>query len=179
MSGLLLFETPIGACGLAWREAGLVGVQLPEADAAATRARLQRRFADLEDTAPTPTVAEAKALVLRLLNGEAADLAPILLDMAATPAFDRRVYAIARAIPPGRTLTYGQIAAEAGEPGAAKAVGQAMGRNPWPIIVPCHRVIGSGGKLGGFSARGGGKAKLRLLAIEGAMTRGLPLFDAE
>ncbi len=176
--GLLLFHTPIGVCGLAWRGQGLVGVQLPEQDAEATAARLGRRFADLEPAPPSAEALDARARILSLLAGrQDADLSPILLDLEHTPAFERRVYAIARQIPPGSTLTYGEIAARAGEPGGAQAVGQAMGRNPWPIVVPCHRVVGSGGKLGGFSAAGGSKAKLRLLAIEGAMTRGLPLFE--
>jgi methylated-DNA-[protein]-cysteine S-methyltransferase len=178
-TGFFVFETAIGLCGLAWNDRGLTGVQLPEGEPEATRARLRRRFSDASEAAPPPDIEDAVRRIRLLLAGEAADLGPIVLDMQATPAFERRVYGIARAIPPGRTLTYGEIAAGAGEPGAAQAVGQAMGRNPWPIVVPCHRVVGSGGKLGGFSATGGTKAKLKLLAIEGAMTKGLPLFDAD
>lgn len=176
-SGRHLFETPIGLCGLAWNARGLIGVQLPEASAAATRARLGRRFPEAAEATPTPDVEGAVRRILRLLEGEPEDLSPIVLDLERTGDFERRVYAVARRIPPGATLTYGEIAARAGEPGAAQAVGQAMGRNPWPIVVPCHRVVGAGGRLGGFSATGGGAAKLKLLAIEGGMTRGLPLFD--
>lgn len=176
-SGLHIFDTPIGPCGLAWRERGLVGVYLPEMDAAATLARMRRRFPDLEEAPPPPDVEDARARILDLLAGKDADLSPIVLDLERTPDFERRIYDVARQIPPGRTLTYGEIAARIGEPGAAQAVGQAMGHNPWPIVVPCHRVVASGGKLGGFSAPGALKTKLKLLAIEGAMTRGLPLFD--
>ena len=178
-AGLFFFETAIGLCGLAWNDRGLIGVQLPEDLPEATRARLQRRFPKAQEAEPPPEALDAMRRIRPLLAGEAADLSPIALDMEATPDFERRVYALARAIPPGHTRTYGEIAAEAGEPGAAQAVGQAMGRNPWPIVVPCHRVVGAGGKLGGFSATGGVKAKLRLLAIEGAMTKGLPLFDPD
>jgi methylated-DNA-[protein]-cysteine S-methyltransferase len=174
-----VFETAIGLCGLAWNDRGLTGVQLPEGAPEATQARLRRRFPEAHEAAPPPEVEDAVRRIRLLLAGETADLSPIELDLEATPPFERRVYALARAIPPGRTLTYGEIAAEAGEPGAAQAVGQAMGRNPWPIVVPCHRVVGAGGKLVGFSAAGGVKSKLQLLAIEGGMTKGLPLFDPD
>ena len=85
------------------------------------------------------------------------------------PALARRVYEVARTIPPGATLTYGEIAARLELPGAARDVGQALGRNPFPLVVPCHRVVAAGGRLGGFSARGGAATKRRLLAIEGAI----------
>ena len=143
-TGLSFFETAIGLCGLAWNDRGLIGVQLPEDLPEATRARLQRRFPKAQEAEPPPEALDAMRRIRPLLAGEAADLSPIALDMEATPDFERRVYALARAIPPGHTRTYGEIAAEAGEPGAAQAVGQAMGRNPWPIVVPCHRVIGQG-----------------------------------
>ncbi len=176
-AGILVFETPIGPCGLAWGEAGLIGVSLPEPDAAAVRARLLRRFPEATGSEPPPEVLDARGRIVALLSGEEADLSPIALDLDRVGAFERRIYAIARAIPPGSTLTYGEIAARAGEPQAAQAVGQAMGKNPWPIVVPCHRVVGSNGKLGGFSARGGGRTKLRMLEIEGALKpEGLPLF---
>ena len=103
-----------------------------------------------------------------------------VLDMASVPAFDRRVYEVARTIPPGSTLTYGEIATRLGDVGEARRVGRALGRNPFAIVVPCHRVVAAGGKLGGFSASGSIVTKLRLLTIEGAPTNGtLPLFDAE
>jgi methylated-DNA-[protein]-cysteine S-methyltransferase len=176
-SGILVFETPIGPCGLAWGERGLIGVSLPEATAEATRARLLRRFPEAVGSEPPPEVLDAKARILALLAGEPADLSPIVLDLGRVGAFEQRIYDIARTIPPGQTLSYGEIAARLGEPQAAQAVGQAMGKNPWPIVVPCHRVVGSGGKLGGFSAPGGTRTKLRILEIEGALKpEGLPLF---
>ena len=106
--------------------------------------------------------------ITALLRGEPCDLGSIDLDMSDVPEFHCRVYAVARTIPPGRTLTYGDVAARLGEPGAARAVGQALGRNPFAIIVPCHRVVAAGGRLGGFSAGGGAVTKRRILAIEGA-----------
>lgn len=176
-SGILVFETPIGPCGLAWNERGLIGVSLPEPDADAVRARLARRHPEATGSQAPPEVLEARGLILELLAGAKADLSPIRLDLDRVGDFERRIYDIARAIPPGQTLTYGEIAARAGEPGAAQAVGHAMGKNPWPIVVPCHRVVGSNGKLGGFSARGGTRTKLRILEIEGALKpEGLPLF---
>ncbi len=113
-----------------------------------------------------------------LLRGEPADLADVKLDLRGVPEFNLRVYEIARAIPPGKTLTYGEIAERLGDPAAARAVGQALGENPIPIIVPCHRVLASGGKFGGFSAPGGLETKAKLLTIEGAQTSEAPsLFD--
>jgi methylated-DNA-[protein]-cysteine S-methyltransferase len=105
---------------------------------------------------------------MALLRGEARDLSAIALDMDGLPSFQRRVYEAARAIPPGETLSYGEVAARLGAPGSARAVGQALGRNPFAIVVPCHRVLAAGGKAGGFSANGGVATKLRLLALEGA-----------
>jgi len=176
-SGILVFETPIGPCGLAWGERGLIGVSLPESSAEATRARMQRRFPEATGGAPPPEVLDARDRILALLSGETADLSPIRLDLGRVGDFERRLYEALRAVPPGRTVSYGELAVILGEPGGAQAVGQAMGRNPWPIVVPCHRVVGSGGKLGGFSAPGGTRTKLRILEIEGALKpEGLPLF---
>ena len=102
---------------------------------------------------------------------------PAMAARTVTSACAAAAAVIARAIPPGSTLTYGEIARRLGDPGAAQAVGQAMGHNPWPIVVPCHRVLGAGGKVGGFSAPGGAKTKLRMLEIEGALKpERLPLF---
>ena len=176
-SGILVFETPIGPCGLAWGERGLIGVSLPEPTAEATRARLLRRYPHAVGDQPASEVAEAKDRILELLTTGSADLSAVLLDLDPVGDFERRIYAIARTIPPGETATYGEIALRMGEPHAAQAVGQAMGKNPWPIVVPCHRVVGSNGKLGGFSAPGGVKTKLRILEIEGALKpETLPLF---
>ena len=165
--GFTLFDTAIGRCGVAWSDRGLVGVQLPEADEMETRERMLRRFPAAAETPPPPKVRAAIDAIVALLQGEPSDLSAIALDMEDVAPFHRRVYEVARAIPPGRTLAYGDVAARAGAPGAARAVGQALGRNPFPIIVPCHRVVAAGGKIGGFSAHGGTATKRRMLAIEG------------
>jgi methylated-DNA-[protein]-cysteine S-methyltransferase len=176
--GFALFDTAIGACGIAWAERGLVGVQLPEASEARTRARMRRRFPATPEAPPPPSVQRAIEGIVQLLQGEAIDLAAIALDTAGVPSFDRRVYEVARTIPPGATLSYGDIAARLGAPGEARAVGQALGQNPFPLVVPCHRVLAAGGKVGGFSANGGIATKLRLLSIEGARTSAAPtLFE--
>src|SRR6058998_1428977 len=163
-TGFTLFDTAIGRCGIAWISRGICGVQLPESDERRTRARLLRRCPQAREVPPPPEVQRAIDGIVALLRGEASDLTPIVLDMANVGAFECRLYQIIRTIPPGATLTYGEIATRLGE-GDARDVGQAMGRNPFPIIVPCHRVVAAGGKTGGFSARGGVSTKLRLLAI--------------
>jgi len=174
-----LFDTPIGACALVWGKHGLIGTSLPEPTTAATRARVQRRFRGSVESDPPPAVQQVIARVSMLLGGEPDDLADIALDMTGVPVFNQRVYGLARAIKPGSTLTYGEIAAKLGEgPQAARAVGQALGANPFPIIVPCHRVLAAGSQAGGFSAPGGTRTKLRLLEIERAPLGGSPgLFD--
>ncbi|MEO6376598.1 MAG: methylated-DNA--[protein]-cysteine S-methyltransferase [Caulobacteraceae bacterium] len=174
--GFALFDTPLGACALVWGPNGLLGVYLPEADPHLTRARVHRRFPDAVETEPTPQVAEAISAVGRLLRGETENFAGVTLDLSAVPDFNRRVYDLACTIPPGETLTYGEVAARIGEPGHAQAVGQALGANPFPIIVPCHRVVAAGGKLHGFSAPGGLATKRKLLAIEGSSLKGASLF---
>jgi methylated-DNA-[protein]-cysteine S-methyltransferase len=166
--GFTLFDTAIGRCGVAWSDRGLVGVQLPEASEANARERMLQRFPAAAETPPPPQVQRAIDGIIALLQGEPSDLSGIALDMEDVASFHRRVYEVARAIPPGRTLAYGAVAARAGAPGAARAVGQALGRNPFPIIVPCHRVVAAGGKIGGFSAHGGTATKRRMLAIEAA-----------
>lgn len=163
-----LFETQIGWAGLAWGEAGLVGAHLPERDPEAARAGFLRRFPEAVEAAPTAEVAAVQAQVMALMASGRGDLTQARLDLSRTPAFNARVYEICRAIPPGETLTYGEIAVKLGDRLLARDVGQALGQNPWPMVVPCHRVTAAGGKLGGFSARGGQRTKLRLLAIEGA-----------
>ncbi len=174
-----IFETAIGVCGIAWGERGIAAVQLPEASAQKTRARLLRRFPAAREVPPSPEVQRALDGIAALLRGEASDLSTVALDLEDLPAFNRRVYEVARAIPPGATLSYGEIAARLGEPPqAARDVGQALGQNPIPIIVPCHRVLAANGKPGGFSASGGVTTKLRLLTIEKAKISDEPaLFD--
>ncbi len=178
--GFTLFDTPIGRCGVVWNGNGLVRVQLPEAREADTRARLARGFPEARESAPPAIVHAAVDRIVALLRGESPDLATVPLDMEGVPPFHRRVYEVARTIPPGATLTYGDIATRLGRPGSARAVGQALGRNPFPIVVPCHRVLAAGGKAGGFSAPGGITTKFRLLAIEGARHEVAPgLFDGD
>jgi methylated-DNA-[protein]-cysteine S-methyltransferase len=175
-----LFDTAIGPCGVAWGRRGLTALQLPEADAAETRARMARRFPEARELTPPPGVQRALDRIVALLRGQPSDLSEIPLDMEGVPSFHQRVYEITRAIPPGETLSYGDVAARIGAEGAARAVGQALGRNPFAIIVPCHRVLAAGGKVGGFSANGGLATKRRLLAIEGVKFKvPLPLFDGD
>jgi methylated-DNA-[protein]-cysteine S-methyltransferase len=139
---------------------------------------MRRRFPDAMEAPPPASVQRAIRGIVALLAGEASDLSAVPLDMADVPPFERRVYEVARTIPPGATLAYGDIAARLGAPGEAREVGQALGQNPLPIVVPCHRVLAAGGKIGGFSANGGIATKLRLLSIEGARTSPEPtLFD--
>jgi methylated-DNA-[protein]-cysteine S-methyltransferase len=151
---------------------------LPEATATATRRRLRSRFPAATECPAPPAILQAIEAMVALLEGRPADLASAELDLDGIAEFDRRVYEIARTIAPGRTLSYGAIAARLGDPGAARAVGRALGRNPIPVIVPCHRVLSADGGVGGFSAAGGAVTKLRILAIEGAeVARQRPLFD--
>ena len=177
--GFALFETAVGPCGVAWGPDGILGVQLPEGDAARTRARLRRRFPQAREAETPEPVRSAVAAIQALLAGEPRALSDVVLDWAGIGPFERRVYEVARAIPPGATLTYGEVAARLDKaPLAARDVGQALGRNPFPIVVPCHRVVAAGGKSGGFSAPGGAATKLKLLRIEGAAAAGPPtLFD--
>lgn len=184
MIAYTLFDTPIGRCGLAWGARGIVGLQLPEARDRETAIRLLRRFPDAHSAPPPPELRRTIDAVAALLAGEPADLSAAVLDMEAVAPFDRRVYGVARTIAAGSTLTYGEVAARLGAPGAARAVGQALGRNPYPIVVPCHRVLAADGRLGGFSAPGGLATKLRLLSIERAQVQrglldggGVPGFD--
>ena len=164
--GFTLFDTAIGRCGVAWSGRGLVGVQLPEAGDMETHERMLRRFPAAAETPPPPEVRDAIDAIVALLQGQPSDLSAIALDMEGVAPFHRRVYEVARTIPPGKTLAYGEVAARLGAAGAARAVGQALGHNPFPIVVPCHRVVAASGKIGGFSAHGGTATKRRMLAIE-------------
>jgi methylated-DNA-[protein]-cysteine S-methyltransferase len=177
-AGFALFTTAIGRCGIAWGERALLGVQLPESSDAGTRVRLLRSLPDLPETEPPPWVLLAIVRIQALLNGLKDDLADIPLEMEGVPPFHQRVYEITRAIPPGRTLTYGEVAQQLGDPGAARAVGQALGHNPFAPVVPCHRVLAARSGAGGFSAEGGVATKLRMLQIEQAQMGSEPgLFD--
>lgn len=175
---LALFDTAIGPCGIAWSAAGVRGLHLPGSDRARTLASLRRRHPRAAPAEPTPAVRAAIEAVTALLEGAPVDLAGIPLDLDGVPDFHRRVYAVARGIPPGRTLSYGEVAQRLGEPHAARAVGQALGANRFAIIVPCHRVLAARGGAGGFSAPGGVDTKRRLLEIERARIGDQPgLFD--
>ena len=164
-SNFCLFDTAFGMCGIAWSDRGLTALQLPEADPDATRARLERRGA--VEAEPPPAVAEAIALVRIYFDGAETDFSGLALDLpdSASPE-RRRIYDVARALRWGETASYGDVAKRAGMPGGARVVGQAMAQNPLPIVIPCHRVLAAGDKLGGFSAFGGTVAKERLLVLE-------------
>jgi len=178
--GFALFDTPIGTCAVAWSSRGIAGLQLPEPSPAETHARVRRRWPRAVEAESVPAgVQRAVDRVRALLSGDAVDLADIPLDLEAVPAFHRQVYEVARTIPPGRTMTYGEIARRLGAPHESREVGRALGKNPVAIIVPCHRVLGADGKMGGFSANGGVSTKRRMLEIEGAAEIGAgPLFAA-
>lgn len=199
---MALFDTAIGRCGVAWGEAGLIAVTLPAGTDAATLALLDHHLHDRRDDPRPPDarrdrarrapgealvagasapgavlsaeVARATSRMARLLDGARDDLADVRVDLSGVPAFHRRVYEVTREISPGATLTYGEVAARLGAPGAAQAVGRALGRNPVPIVVPCHRVLASGGAMHGFSAPGGIETKRRMLVIEGALAPAPP-----
>ena len=179
-AGHTLFDTAVGRCAMAWGVRGIVGVQLPEGSDAATQARLLRHTGPLPCAIPPPEVAVAIAGVQALLAGQAHDLSAVVLDMQGLTDFQRRVYAITCRIPPGQTRTYGELADELGDRHLARAVGHALGSNPFAPIVPCHRVLAAGHKAGGFSAHGGVATKLRMLLAEGALQgETLSLFDGK
>ena len=176
--GFTVFDTAIGACGIVWSARGVVGVQLPERSERATRSRVLRRFPAARETVPPAAMRRAIDDIGALLRGEPSDLGYVALDNEGIPDFDRRVYALARSIRPGTTLSYGEIAERLGDPTLSRDVAQALAHNPFALIVPCHRVLAAGGKMGGFSAPGGVRTKLRLLSIEGARYGDEPmLFD--
>ncbi|WP_079575506.1 methylated-DNA--[protein]-cysteine S-methyltransferase [Krasilnikoviella flava] len=173
-----VFPTVIGHCALVWRAPGtIVGSALPHGSADRTRDAVARWYPAARETTPDAVIVTAMAEVTTLLESGTGDLSGIALDLDVVPAFDRRVYHVVRMIPPGATLTYGEVAARLGAPGAAQAVGQALGRNPFPPIVPCHRVLAAGKQVGGFSARGGRRTKLRMLEREGVHLEHPTLFD--
>lgn len=175
--GTALFDTPIGLCGIAWSALGLRGVQLPEAVASAARARLAHRFPGSAERDPSAAILAIIETIRQHLSGCAAAYDEAILDFAGVGAWEASVYRAALAIRYGETRTYGALAASLGAPHGAQAVGRALGRNPWPIVIPCHRILAADGRTGGFSAPGGAHTKLRLLEIEGALgPASLPLF---
>ncbi len=166
----VIFPTPFGICGLAWDDSRVVRFQLPEATEALTRSRLSRGGdPEVAEAEVPPWVRQALGLVRAHLGGEPRDLSGIALDWSLVSDFQRAVYLQAQAIPPGSIRSYGEVArALALGPESARAVGVALATNPWPLLVPCHRVVSAGGKMTGFSAPGGVRTKTRLLALEGA-----------
>jgi methylated-DNA-[protein]-cysteine S-methyltransferase len=180
MSGyrFAIFDTAIGPCGIAWGDRGIHAVQLPMGSKEKTRNRIRQRYGEIPEGDLSGEVRAAIDGMVELLAGKPNNLRDVVLDLAQVPEFNRGVYDIARAIPPGKTLTYGDIAKKLGGVELSRDVGQALGRNPCPIVVPCHRVLAAGGKPGGFSANGGVVTKLKMLEIEGAIVNYTPsLFD--
>jgi len=178
-TGFTLFDTPIGRCAIAWSPRGITRILLPATRDADLRTRMTRDTGASEADAPAE-VRQAIQAIASLLTTGREDLSRLVLDMDGVAPFQRRVYEATRTIPPGETLTYGEIARRLGAPGMSRAVGQALGRNPFSIVVPCHRVLASDGRLGGFSAPGGITTKLRLLTLEGRRDASTPsLFDGD
>jgi methylated-DNA-[protein]-cysteine S-methyltransferase len=164
-----VFETAIGTCGVAWSAHGLVTVQLPARDRAVTERRLIARCRSSGAAAPPPEIAAVIADIARYLDGERVDFSAVPVDLSGLDPFRRNLYETMRALPWGTTTTYGALAHTIGltQWEGARDVGEAMGRNPVPIVIPCHRVLAAGQKLGGFSAPGGVATKAKLLALEG------------
>lgn len=166
--GYTIFDTMIGRCGIAWGQAGIVGVQLPEAREIETRRRLYQLYPDSREARPPPNVQVAIEGIVALLRGQPGDLSDVTLDVSGIHAFNQRVYQLTQAIPRGETRTYGEIATRLGASGAVHSVAQALAKNPFVIIVPCHRVLEAGSYADRMSPHGGSISKRRLLSIEGA-----------
>jgi len=176
--GYTIFDTGIGRCGIAWGDLGIIGVQLPEAREIETRGRMLRQYPDARELRPPPNVQTAIEGISALLRGRACDLSDVALDMTGIHVFNQRVYELTREIPRGETRTYGEMASRLGASGASHSVAQAIGRNPFMIIVPCHRVLEAGGYADKISPNGGVISKRRLLSIEGAVSSSSrTLFD--
>lgn len=176
--GYTVFDSSVGRCGIAWGDAGVLGVQLPEAREIETRRRLFQLFPDARELRPPPEIQSAIEGIAALLRGKVADLSGVGLDMTGIPPFNARVYDFTRTIPRGETMTYGEVASRLKASGAVHSVAQAIAKNPFMIIVPCHRVLEAGGYADRISANGGSISKRRLLSIEGAGSPGSrTLFD--
>jgi len=164
-----IFDSAIGRCAVVWDDAGIVGVQLPEAREIDTRRRLFQLYPQARESKPTPNTEAAIEGMVALLHGDAADFSDVTLDMRGIHGFDQRVYQITQRVLRGETLTYGDIASRLGSPSAVRSVAQALSRNPFVVIVPCHRVLEAGGYADRMSPHGGLISKRRLLSIEGAV----------
>jgi methylated-DNA-[protein]-cysteine S-methyltransferase len=170
-----VFETAAGFCGIAWSAAGISHFQLPTQSQEETQRLLLRRVSDSESASPPAEIASAITAVKRYFEGHPTDFSSFTLDLQGQNTFYREIYTAARRVGWGRTTTYGALAREAGSgPEAAREVGQALARNPVALLIPCHRVLAAGGKLGGFSAPGGTLAKMRMLELEGIRVEPLP-----
>ncbi len=177
MEAYTLFPTALGSCGIAWRGDTVTSARLPDDTPAQTARKLASQNGAQEGDPPA-AVQEAITAIQTLFAGEKTDLSFVSCDFGDADPFARSVYQITRHIPAGETTTYGAIATELGDLRLSQRVGWALGRNPIPIIMPCHRVLGADGKLTGFSATGGVEMKCRMLEIEGAQIGGGPgLFD--
>lgn len=165
------FETALGFAGIAWNDVGIKRFQLPSASADATTRNLLRRVPDAEATEPPPQIATAVAAAKRYFAGEKVDFSDLALDLGGQDELFREIYAAARRVGYGETTTYGGLAKAIGRTDweAARDVGQAMAKNPVALIIPCHRVLAAGGKVGGFSAPGGAETKLKMLELEGVV----------
>jgi methylated-DNA-[protein]-cysteine S-methyltransferase len=177
-SGRLFFETDFGRCSISWTQRGLTHLGLSVSGRARTVRGLPKRPSPAPKSTPPAWVRKAARQIASHLDGRTRDLSWIPLDLTGRPPFHRRVYQALQRVGPGLTVSYGELARMAGSPAAARAVGQALARNPLGIVVPCHRVIASGGGAGGFSAPGGLRTKARLLAIEGIVL-GIPRPKAQ
>jgi methylated-DNA-[protein]-cysteine S-methyltransferase len=177
-TGYALFETAIGPIALAWSERGLTGLQLPERDAAETERRLRKRTGFPEKVTPPPAAQAIIDAIQRYAAGGEADFSGVPVDLSEIDDFRLAIYAAARRLGHGETTTYGGLAEAAGHKGLARETGTALGQNPVPIVIPCHRIVAAGGKLGGFSAHGGAAAKQRLLTMESARPQAAPAAQA-
>jgi methylated-DNA-[protein]-cysteine S-methyltransferase len=164
-----LFDTAIGPCGVAWSEDGLTRLQLPESDRIATEKRLKARTRSAGAQEPPPTIQQVITDLVKYLTGGKVDFSSVALDLTRVSRSHRRFYEAARSVGWGQQTSYGELARQAGCPGEARAVGHALSRNPIPIIIPCHRILAAGNKVGGFSAYGGTLLKKRLLWLEGVI----------
>lgn len=164
----LVFEVRGGFCGIGWSDAGVTRFHLPARSGEAVERSLVRRLPGAQPGEPPPEVSEAVAAVKRYFQGATVDFSDISLDLEGQDEFFRQIYAATRRVGWGETTTYGALAKGLGAgPEAARDVGQAMAKNPIPLIIPCHRVLAAGGKVGGFSAPGGAATKIRMLEMEG------------
>jgi len=166
--GYSIFDTAIGRCGIIWSGTGVVAVQLPEAREIDTRRRIFVAHPEAREQRPSDNSELAIEGIVSLLQGGDPDFSEVSLDAGGVTGFHRRVYETACGIPRGETRTYHEIAKALGASGAAHSVAQAIAKNPYMLIVPCHRVLEAGNYADRLSPYGGVISKRRLLALEGA-----------